>query len=129
VLSPFHKTNKSGIPLELVAIMHLVYPGSPWIRVVMTVLRLFESIKLPVQFDETSITAPYDGEPLEGIIAEFKHFLELWLSKFGSTIQMKLKLSSFIAEQPSFRFKSGPMGPSILTSHLCALALTISPTY
>jgi hypothetical protein len=41
----------------------------------MTVLRLFESIKLPVEFDESSITDDYNGKPLQPIVKDFQSFL------------------------------------------------------
>jgi len=42
----------------------------------MTVLRIFESIKLPPEFDKSSIVNDYNGKPLQPIIKEFKSFLE-----------------------------------------------------
>jgi mannose/fructose/N-acetylgalactosamine-specific phosphotransferase system component IIB len=38
-------------------------------------------------------------------------------------VRRYLILSNLQCHELSFRFKSGPMGPSILTSHLCALAI------
>jgi hypothetical protein len=89
----------------------------------MTVLRLFESIKLLPQFDESSITDGYTGKPIDPIVKDFKLFLQNWFKKFGKAIRRKLELSKLSCHELSFRFKSGPMGPSILTSHLCALAI------
>uniref|UniRef100_A0A2V0RC22 RdRp n=1 Tax=viral metagenome TaxID=1070528 RepID=A0A2V0RC22_9ZZZZ len=45
------------------------------------------------------------------------------MRRFGKRISGKLALSKFKSSDCSFRFKSGPMGPSILTSHLCAIAI------
>jgi hypothetical protein len=56
-------------------VSHLIFAGSPWIRVIMTALRLFESIKLETKFDESSITNSYTGKPIEPIIKDFKSFL------------------------------------------------------
>jgi hypothetical protein len=123
LLNPFIMTTKQGIPLELSAIKHLLSGDSPWIRVIMTVLRLFESIKLPSEFDESSITNEYTGKPIDPIVKDFKSFLEVWFRRFGKQIRSKLLLSKLSCHELSFRFKSGPMGPSILTSHLCALAI------
>jgi len=43
----------------------------------MTVIRLYESIKLKEEFDESSITDDYNGKPLEPIVLEFKQFSTL----------------------------------------------------
>jgi hypothetical protein len=95
----------------------------------MTVLRYFESIKLPTTFDSSSITNVYDGKPINKILKGFKSFCKGWIRKFGSKIRSKLTLSKFESHESSYRFKSGPMGPSILTSHLCALALFANQEY
>lgn len=58
-------------------ISHLIYGGSPWIRVIMTVLRLFESIKLEVLFDPESIISDYNGKPLEPICNDFVLFCQI----------------------------------------------------
>jgi hypothetical protein len=58
-------------------ISHLIYGGSPWIRVIMTVLRLFESIKLEVLFDPSSIISEYNGKPLDSICSDFYLFCQL----------------------------------------------------
>ena len=129
LLNPFIMTTKQGIPLELAAIKHLLSGDSPWIRVIMTVLRLFESIKLLPKFDESSITDGYTGKPIDPIVKDFKSFLQNWFKKFGKAIRRKLELSKLSCHELSFRFKSGPMGPSILTSHLCALAIWMNQTY
>jgi hypothetical protein len=41
----------------------------------MTVLRFFESIKLPTEFDPSSIIDDYNGKPLQPIIKDFRLFL------------------------------------------------------
>jgi hypothetical protein len=41
----------------------------------MTVLRFFESIKLPVEFDEKPLCDDYKGKPLQPIQRDFKSFL------------------------------------------------------
>jgi hypothetical protein len=74
LLDPFISTTKAGVPLEVSGIIHLLNAESAWIRVLMTVFRLFESIELPVEFDESSITDPYNGKPLDPIVKEFKSF-------------------------------------------------------
>jgi hypothetical protein len=89
----------------------------------MTALRLFESIKLPVTFDESSITDQYNGKPLDPIVKDFKLFATLWLKAYGNRICSLLEMSTLVAYELSFRFKSGPLGPSILTSHLDAIAI------
>jgi hypothetical protein len=40
----------------------------------MTVLRLYESIKLDVEFNQSSITDEYNGKPLDEINKDFKKF-------------------------------------------------------
>lgn len=75
-LDPFIRTSKKGVPLELTSIDALISSDSAWIRVIMTVLRLFESIKLPTKFDESSVTQEYKGKPLDPIVKDFKSFLE-----------------------------------------------------
>jgi len=40
----------------------------------MTVLRLFESIKLPPEFNSDHIIGDYKGKPLEPLIDDFKSF-------------------------------------------------------
>jgi len=92
----------------------------------MTVLRYFESIKQPVKFDSSPITTAYTGKPIQPIVMDFKVFVMLWFNKFGKIIRNKLTLSTLISRELNFRFKSGPMGPSILTSHLCALAIYLN---
>jgi hypothetical protein len=89
----------------------------------MTVFRYYESIKLPPKFDESSITDDYNGMPLEPTVKEFSTFLSRWLKRFGKEFRNKLTLSNLVCHELSFRFKGGPMGPSIITSHLCALAI------
>uniref|UniRef100_A0A2V0RCQ8 RdRp n=1 Tax=viral metagenome TaxID=1070528 RepID=A0A2V0RCQ8_9ZZZZ len=95
----------------------------------MTVLRLFESIRLPVKFDSTSITDEYKGLPLDPISNDFELFLNQWFNKFGRTIRNKLTLTKFGSHEPSYRLKRGPMGPSILTSHLDAVVLYANKVY
>jgi len=123
LIDPYISTNKQGIPKELHDLGHLINSDSVWLRVIMTVLRLFESIKLKPKFDESSITGRYIGKPIEPILLDFKSFLDLWFHKFGKQIRCKLMLSKLVCHELSFRFKSGPMGPSILTAHLWALAI------
>jgi hypothetical protein len=89
----------------------------------MTTLRYFESIKLPTEFDESSITSGYSGKPLQPIVTEFKSFLIKWFNRYGKVIRSKVTLSKLVSHEASYRFKSGPMGPSILSSHLCAMAI------
>jgi hypothetical protein len=127
LLDPFIKTSKQGVPTELIPIIGLLYGESIWIRVIMTVLRIFESIKLEVTFDETSITKEYTGKPIDSIATDFETFVKQWFNKFGTKILRKLDITKLAAHEPSFRFKSGPMGPSIITSHLCALAINACP--
>jgi len=129
LINPFTKTNKQGIPKELHDISHLIHQDSIWLRVIMTVLRLFESIKLKPKFDESSITGSYIGKPIQPILLDFKSFLDLWFHKFGKQIRGKLILSKLTCHELSFRFKSGPMGPSILTSHLCAIAIQLNEEF
>jgi hypothetical protein len=43
----------------------------------MTVLRLYESIELPVEFNPDPITAPYTGKPIDEIVIGFQNFLNL----------------------------------------------------
>lgn len=128
-IDPFIRLNKSGVPLEVSEIIHLLHGRSPWIRVIMTVLRYFESITLDKTFDETSITGEYIGKPIEPIVKDFKSFAIKWLKKHGKVIRSRMTLSNLTPHELSFRFKSGPMGPSILTSHLCALALYVNKEY
>jgi len=128
-LDPFIQTTKQGVPKEISMISHLIYGGSPWIRVIMTVLRLFESIKLEVLFDPSSIISEYNGKPLDSICSDFYLFCQLWLNKYGKRIRDIMDLSKLRSTEMSFRLKSGPMGPSILTSHLDALSLRKDQTY
>jgi hypothetical protein len=86
----------------------------------MTVLRLFESIKLRPEFDPNPITKPYSGKPLIGIAKDFESFSNLWFKRFGKQIKDIMVLPKLVPHDLSFRFKSGPMGPSILTAHLDA---------
>lgn len=90
----------------------------------MTVLRIFESITLEKEFEEGSVTNPYEGKPLEEILPNFTRFLKLWLKRHRKSIVTgHLRSTQLVVDELSFRFKSGPMGPSILTAHLDALAL------
>jgi hypothetical protein len=41
----------------------------------MTVLRLYESIKLDVEFNQNSITDEYNGKPLDEINEDFEKFI------------------------------------------------------
>jgi hypothetical protein len=41
----------------------------------MTVLRLYESIKLDVEFSQNSITDEYNGKPLDEINKDFEKFI------------------------------------------------------
>jgi len=89
----------------------------------MTVLRYYESIHLPVEFDPKPLEDVYSGKPLEPILRDFKSFLTVWFGRFGSKIRNEVNVNNAAARDMSFRFKAGPMGPSIMTSHLDALAL------
>lgn len=120
----FIKTIKNGLPKEVSAISHLIYDGSPWLRVIMSVLRIFESITVKAEFDESPITTPSRGKPHEEIEPDFKLFLTKWLKKHRkSLVTGHIHPHQFTIDELSYRFKSGPMGPSILTAHLDALAL------
>jgi len=95
----------------------------------MTVCRLFESIKLPTEFDATSITNAYNGEPIEAICNNFTPFLAGWFNRHGRGIKKNFELQHLSPNELSYRFKSGPMGPSILTSHLDAHAIESNDLY
>jgi hypothetical protein len=97
----------------------------------MTVLRIFESIVLRVEFDESPITTPSRGKPHEEIVPDFKRFLTKWLKKHRKSLVAGNTFfpHSFRTDELSFRFKNGPMGPSILTSHLDALSLCKSAEF
>lgn len=129
LINPFIKRSKQGVPLEVSEIIHLLHGESPWIRVIMTVLRYFESIKLDKTFDEKPITGEYIGKPIEPIVKDFKSFVIKWLWKHGKVVRRLVTLPNLAPHELSFRFKSGPMGPSILTAHLCALALYVNKGY
>jgi len=130
LLDPFIATNHMGWPREISVLCTFILEVNPiWLRVVMTVLRLYESIELPVEFDSKPIEEPYKGKPLQDISDHFQEFLEMWFEKFGSKFSDLRDVKNLVAHTLRFSFKSGPMGSCILSAHLCGLAILTNKVY
>lgn len=120
---PFISTTKCGWPKEVYPIKDYINLENLFVvRLVLTVLRIYESVKLKETFEPESIVSEYSGKPLYPIIKDFSKFVKLWITKFKPNWFKLCKISNLLPEL-SFRLKAGPNGPSILTAHLDAISL------
>ena len=119
---PFHKSNKEGISLVLTPILHHLR-GNNYkdIRLLQSVLRFHESIRLKPVLDLDPIITPYSGtKDLGEFVKEFQQFL----IESPRTNKLKSNLPRYISNNTLIgRIRSGPNGQAILTSHYDAKAI------
>lgn len=121
---PFHKANKEGISTLLIPVLtHLRSDRYSDIRMILTVTRLHESIRLRPKLDLTSIVTPYGGTR---DLSEFtKEFCSEFLQNSSQVRRLKQSLPNLRVSQGLIgRIRSGPNGQAIVTSHYDAVAVT-----
>jgi len=119
---PFHKSNKEGISTLLIPVLSILQSDRyKEIRIILSVTRLHESIRLEPELDLNPLFKPYDGEQeLSVALEDYDSFLNV--SPWASKIRLdhpKIKVSNLLSN----RIRSGPNGQGVLTSHYDAVAV------
>lgn len=119
---PFHKSSKEGISTMLLPILkHLRGDNITDIRIILSITRLHESIRLPAELELSSILNSYEGKrDLDEFADEFREFLKesQWANKLKQNLP---RLSN--NQQLIGRIRSGPNGQAIISSHYDAVAI------
>jgi len=119
---PFHKANKEGVSTLLIPVLkHLRSDRYSDIRIILSVTRLHESIRLKPELDLDPIVTPYSGtRDLGEFTKEFLKFLQD--SPFVRKLYLSLpKLTG--SQELIGRIRSGPNGQAIVTSHYDSVAV------
>jgi len=118
----FHKSNKEGVSNQLLPILkHLRGKNYRDIRLILSVTRIHESIRLKAVLDLEPIIAEYEGtRDLGEFDYEFRKFLNESPRTRSLLSQLpKLKHNNMLIG----RIRSGPNGQAILTAHYDSLAV------
>lgn len=111
----FTKSNKDGVPRDLVPLLPLL-KGDKWMkRFGLTVCRLYTLIKISPDIDVTNVVKPSSAQVDDLFVNQFTEFV-------NSVIE---ETPLPIVENPDFNFGAhkGPNGEAVLTSHYDAVAL------
>jgi hypothetical protein len=123
---PYHKSNKEGVSTLLHPILNnLRGDNYKDIRLILSVTRIYEQIRLKPEVDLTSIETPYRGtRDLDEFTQEFIQFLKCspYVNELHSSLP-KLKGNQNLIG----RIRSGPNGQAIVTSHYDAVAVVKNP--
>jgi hypothetical protein len=119
---PFHKADKEGISTLLLPMLkHLRGDRYKDIRIILSVTRLHESIRLKPELDLNPIVTPYSGtEDLGEFEVKFLKFLQ----ESRTSRKLHLGLPKLKGSQELIgRIRSGPNGQAIVTAHYDARAV------
>jgi len=118
----FHKSDKEGVSLQLKPILnHLRGKNYKDIRIIQSVTRIHESIRMKAVLDLTPIISEYKGiQDLGEFDLEFRKFL----NDSPRTRSLRSNLPELKNNNMLIgRIRSGPNGQAIITAHYDALAV------